>query len=244
MGTSEGAKKGWTEESRQKRSEAMKRRWQDPAYRAKREALEADPASKSRRKAAAVEANARPEKRHRHSEAMKAKWAEDAEFRARHSASLKKLMEDQAQRLARSESMKQAWAELRGNLSNSAAALRDESRTGVGRERRRNIMAIRAAQGPVTPQEHLIALLLNDIEVPYFLHKVIGPREHDVVIPSLNVIIEVDGSNHSSDEAQEKDAERDMLMFDEGYVTLRVSHSSLVTGEFIPFIMDALEKLA
>lgn len=81
-GTSEGARKGQTPESRAKKREAMLRKWADPQYRAQREAIARSPEVNEKRSASLKAAWARdPERRERQAEVLRNLW-NDAQFQA------------------------------------------------------------------------------------------------------------------------------------------------------------------
>ena len=109
-----------------------------------------------------------------------------------------------------------------------------------GREQRRQVFARRAAAAPVTPYEHVICLVLNELEVPYFTHKVNEGKEMDVYVPSLRLDIEVDGGNHVG-KGSLRDEERDAFLKERGYTVLRLSHGAIMNGSFVAMLREALE---
>lgn len=239
MGTSEGARKGHTPESDARRRAAMIARWQDPEYRAKRAALEATPEMKQARSSAMQVANNRPDKRQRHSEFMKNKFATDEDYRAAQKAWIQRAAEDPVVQEARSEAMKRAWLENRDLFVNSLKATLEAARSPEGRERQKSVFARRAAAAPTTPYEHVICLVLNELEIPYFVHKVNEGREMDIYVPTWKLDIEVDGVNHVGKGAT-RDKERDAFLEERGYTTLRLRHSEIVSGSFVRRLQEAL----
>lgn len=240
MGTSEGARKGHTPESDAKRREAMRRKWADPEYRAKRAALEQTPEMKAARSNAMRVTNNDPEKRAHHSAVMKKKFASDEEYREKHAEGLRKSWQNTANAELRAEIMRQAWIDNPDAFEGSLQALRDEARSETGRERRRNLSALRAATNPVTPHEHAVALVLNELELPYFLHKVLEGKEMDIYIPSHCLDIEIDGSNHTG-KGREQDTARDAYLKARGYDVLRLRHGMIDNGSFISKLQDILK---
>jgi very-short-patch-repair endonuclease len=244
VGTSEGAKKGATEEARQKRREAMQRKWQDPEYRAKRAALEATPEMKAARSAGAQVANSDPERRQRHSEIMQQKFAEDAEFRERQSAGMRRVnRDDPTINQARSESMKRAWKENPEAFINSVEAVRAESRSPSGRRRRQQFGIKLAARNAITAYEMEVIHTLNQLNVCYQVHYETDYWELDIRIPSLNLEIEVDGPEHNTPARQQKDRRRDAALKHDGYKILRITHKEIDNGTFLPKLQQALGLL-
>lgn len=171
---------------------------------------------------------------------MREKFATDEEFRERHSSGLRRLMEDPAQRKSRSDSMLRAWQESPELFEGSLRAFQEESHSEDDRARRRKIGARRAAASPLTPYEHAVVLVLNELETPYFIHKVIDVNEFDIIVPSHKLNIEVDGSNHVGEAGRSKDAARDILTSEKGYTVLRLPHSEIKSGVFIAKLREAL----
>lgn len=240
MGTSEGARKGWTEESRRKRAEAMRRKWEDPEYRARRAAKEQDPQTKANRSAGSARANADPEKRRKHSERMTEKWATDAEFRDRQAAGLRKAAEDPEYRRKRSESMKQAWLQNPQAFINSLRATLTDARSEEGRERRKkNMLKVAAANLP-TDYELAVAYVLNEFDEWYNIHAIREDHEMDIYVPAHKLDIEVDGANHTTATGLSKDQERDKLLRERGYRVLRLRHREIDDGTYIEKIAEAL----
>jgi Protein of unknown function (DUF559) len=235
----EAARQMATPEVRDKRRRAMQRKWDDPEYRAKREALEATPEMKQARAAAMQETNNRPEKRQRHSEFMKDRYATDEEFREAQQALIQRNADDPAVKLARSEAMKRAWTENPELFVNSLRATLEAAQSPEGREQRRQVFARRAAAAPVTPYEHVICLVLNEFEIPYFAHKVNEGKEMDVYVPSRRLDIEVDGGNHVGKGAV-RDEERDAFLRERGYIVLRLKHGEIMSGSFVRRLQEAL----
>jgi hypothetical protein len=237
---SEAARKSHSPESDQKRRESMQRKWQDPEYQARRAETEANPEVKARRVAAAKEMNNRASRRVLQSEIMRSKFANDPEFRERHAAAMRAAAASPEYHDVRSDSMRLAWAEMRGNLANSVTALQEESRTASGRARRKLINAYRAAENPASPQEFGVALVLNQLDIQYFIHKVISTgRELDIAVPSFMINFEVDGSNHGPN-AEDHDKKRDEEVAAAGYSIVRIPHRDFKTTAYITKICNAL----
>lgn len=240
MGTSEGARKGWTDESRAKRAEAMRRKWADPEYRARRAKKEADPETKSRRSEAAIKSNSDPLKRLKQSQTMLEKWRTDDAFRDRQSAGLRRLMEDPTQRQSRSESVKRAWKEDRSRFTRSLEALQKSWDNENWRARRASAMLKILSDSPVTENEKIVGMALTALGVPFTVHDVSVSRELDIYIPSLGINIEVDGCNHLGDSSRSRDKERDEYIRSMGIEVVRISHQSIRDGSFIAKLADTL----
>lgn len=238
---SESARRSHTPESDAKRSASIRAALAMPESQARRAVTEALPETKARRSAAAVEINNRPGRRERQAELMRSKFASDPDFRARHSAALIEIFKDPLAHTTRSLSMQLAWLKNHGKLANSANALWQESRSASGRARRQNIAARRAARNPITPQEWMVAEALNELEVPYLIHKVIGGCEVDLYVPSLRLHIEVDGGNHVGEENEARDAVRDARHVTAGYRILRIPHVDFKTMMYITKLRQALD---
>jgi hypothetical protein len=222
----------------------MQRKWQDPEYRAKRMALEATPEMKAIRSTAAQETNNRPEKRQRHSKVMQQKFAEDSDFKERHSAGLRRSLEDPAQRQSRSEGMKRAWIKNPEAFVNSVKAFQEESRSPAGRRRRQQFGIKLAAKNAITAYEMEVISALNQLDVCYQVHYETEYWELDIRIPWLNLEIEVDGPEHNMPAHRQKDCRRDAALKKyDGYKILRIKHSEIDDGTFLIRLRQALNLL-
>lgn len=250
MGTSEGARKGWTPESRAKRAEAMRRKWRDPEYRAKRAAKEQDPQTKANRSASAVRANSDPGRRHQQSERMKQKFAEP-DFRERHAAGMRQAYADNPEiNERRAASMRRAWAEAPERFEGSLEAVRTDAASEEGKRRRsetlrqqwahderlpQNLHDIRAQRLP-TGLELAVAEALNERDISYMLRYHVKRWELDVFIPSLMLDVEADGAYWHDDDIwpgrADFDARRDAALTELGYTVLRLTEDEITAQDW------------
>jgi hypothetical protein len=85
----------------------------------------------------------------------------------------------------------------------------------------------------LTGIEAEVLIALNQLEIPYFVHKNAGPFCVDIMVPSFNLIIECDGFwYHSKPEEKHRDAERDKQLTISGYNVLRLSEAEIKDGSF------------
>jgi hypothetical protein len=197
-------------ESDAKRSEAMKRRWADPEYKAR--LSEADkasrtPESNARRsethkelwedpeyRARRAETEAQPEVKERRSAAAKAKHAEP-EFKERHR-----------------EGLRRAWEEHPEAFSGSLD----------------HILA-----GPVNDLEVAVLTALAGRDVAFMVHKRLDRYEADIYVPELRLDIECDGTYwHSRPGRASRDAKRDARLGELGYNVLRLTETEITTGDW------------
>jgi very-short-patch-repair endonuclease len=69
---------------------------------------------------------------------------------------------------------------------------------------------------------------LNDLGLPYLFRKEIDGYVVDLLVPSLNLIVEVDGDYwHSRPEDTGRDSGRDSHMLALGYQTVRITETDL-----------------
>jgi very-short-patch-repair endonuclease len=210
VGASEGARKGWSEESRRKRSEAMKRRWADPEYRAR--LSEADrasrtPESNARRsdthrklwqdpefRARRAETEARPEVKARRSEAAKAKHA-DPVFKEKHR-----------------ESLRRSWKEKPELHQKNLDAL--------------------LAHVPVSDAEIAVLRALTTRGISCAVHKRLGRYKADVYIDDLMLDVEADQPWHTAPSRQAHDARRDAWLTAQGVTVLRLTEAEITAGDW------------
>ena len=89
----------------------------------------------------------------------------------------------------------------------------------------------------MTRQEYrLYSRFLSSLPVTVCRQKVIGNYIVDFLIPSANLIIEVDGSQHYSPQGMESDAKRDAGLRSEGYEILRYSNADVMQN--LPGVAD------
>ncbi len=237
---SEAAKKSHTPGSDAQRRKSMQRKWETLEYQEKRAELEQTPEMKAARSEAMKVANNDPEKRREQSEYMKDRFATDEEYKAKQKEWTQRAADDQDIKEARSEAMKRAWLENPELFVNSLKATLEAVRSPEGRERQRWAYARRAAAAPTTPFEHAVCLILNEMKVPYFVHKVIEGKEADIYVPSHKLDIEVDGVNHVGKGAVH-DQKRDKFLQGKGHNVLRLKHGSITNGSFITRLQEALK---
>jgi very-short-patch-repair endonuclease len=218
----------------------MRRKWRDPEYQAKRAALEQTPEMKAARSNAMQVTNNDPEKRRQHSEYMKNRFETDEDYRAKQKEWIQQAADDPAVKEARSEAMKRAWLENPELFANSLTALAEDAASTGGRLRRQDVFARRAAAAPTTPHEHAVCLALNELGVPYFVHKIIDGKEADIYVPSHKLDIEVDGSSHYGQGAL-RDQKRDDYLRNKGHNVLRVKNSSVKNDSFISKLQAILK---
>jgi very-short-patch-repair endonuclease len=60
--------------------------------------------------------------------------------------------------------------------------------------------------------------------IPYRFQHPITPYFADYAFPTLGLILEIDGSSHSSEAAKAKDAERDARLLKRGWRVVRVTN--------------------
>jgi very-short-patch-repair endonuclease len=210
MGSSEGAKKGWTEESRRKRSEAMKRRWADPEYRAR--LSEADKASRT------------PESNAKRSATQKKLW-ENPEFRAQHaeteakpevkarrSAAAKALHADPEFKERHRESLRRSWEENPGSRQKSLDAL--------------------LAKVPITAAEVTVLQALTARGLACTVHKRLGRYEADVYVESLKLDVEADQHWHTAPSRKAHDAKRDAILAAQKITVIRLTEEEITAGDW------------
>jgi hypothetical protein len=257
MGTSEGARKGHTPESDAKRRAAMKARWENPEYRAKRAALEKTPEMKAARSAAMQIANNDPEKRQQHSEYMKNRFASDEEYRVKQREWIQRAADDPFIKKARSLAMKQAWKETPELFKGSIEAILRVTQTPEFRLAKSKILKQLWDEGkikapttlgrgkPPTSLEIIVAAEVAKHGVVYLTRFSAGRYELDIFVPEFNLDIEADGEYWHSDEffpgRSEHDARRDAALQAEGYTVLRLSEKEIKDGSFITKLQEALK---
>ena len=95
----------------------------------------------------------------------------------------------------------------------------------------------------MTPQERKLWYhFLKDLPFPVKRQKIIGSYIADFYIPSGKLVIELDGSQHYTEEGKEYDSERDQYMHSLGITVLRYSNSDL-TGNFAGVCENILAHL-
>lgn len=75
-----------------------------------------------------------------------------------------------------------------------------------------------------TKPELALEPVLASLGHPYRFQHILSPYICDFALPTLGLILEVDGSSHASPEAQAKDAARDAALAKRGWRTVRVSN--------------------
>lgn len=212
-------------------SAASKARWEDPERRAawseyqkttwteeRRDAqrrhavrIAQDPAVRAKRAEASTVRWASAEARRANSERMKRLWA-DPDYRAK----VERASRDPESRRARSEAARRQWE-----------SMTPDERTERVRKMRR---AFKGGH-KLTRIEAEVLAELNKRWLPYFSHMPIGDYAADILVPSLNLVIECDGAWFH---AQRKDADeaRDAAILELGYVTLRLSEAEITSKDW------------
>lgn len=211
---SEAARRSHTPESDQKRSKSMRLVWDDEEFRDRRATTESQPETKAKRSAASSESNNRPGRREHQSKIMQQKFAEDEDFRERHSAGIRQSnIDDPSRNEARSESMKRAWVEQPEAFINSRTWMSGEPTTiemAIADElTRRGILF----EGPRT-----------EIEGCWY--------ELDILVPHLKLNIEADGTYWHNEKffpwRKAHDDRRDAFLTGKlGYRVLRLSEDEI-----------------
>lgn len=75
-----------------------------------------------------------------------------------------------------------------------------------------------------TKPEIALEPVLASLGHPYRFQHILSPYICDFALPTLGIILEVDGASHASPEAQAKDAVRDAALAKRGWRTVRVSN--------------------
>jgi very-short-patch-repair endonuclease len=200
-----------TPESDAKRSEAMKRRWADPEYRAR--LSEADKASRT------PESNARRSETHKEIwqdpeyRARRAETEARPETKARRSAAAKAMHANPENKERHRKALQSAWADPSpGQLASLDALL-----TGA----------------PVSPLEARVIAVLIARQVSFVVHKTIGRYQADLYIPELNLDIECDGRYwHNHPDRMKHDAKRDAWLTSNGHKVLRLTQAEITAGDF------------
>jgi very-short-patch-repair endonuclease len=262
MGTSEGVKKGWTDESRQKRSEAMKLKWQDPEYRAAHHAArhgtgpkKTDEQKKQREEDAARRPGKNkwlPEKREAFSQRQRERGISET-TRARISAAGKRRWALPGAGTAQSEKLKSWYAKpenLQSHIESmrkpstraktSAAAKRDWAKLTPEERRLRTAKMRNKIKGGhhITVIEAAVVMTLNELGVWYQLHQIVDGYTADILCYP-NIIIECDGGWYH-DQRRDTDEIRDTNLLNAGYQTIRLSASSIGDESYIPVLRQAL----
>lgn len=152
-----------------------------------------------------------PEGRAANSERMKRLWA-NPEYRAKYLAAIA----DEDRRLRLSEQAKAQWA-----------ALTPE----VRKERMRSMRRVFKGGHKLTQIEAMVMMALNDRELPYLVHKPIDGYVADILVPSLNLVVECDGAWHHP-QRREADAERDAVIKELGFETLRLTEDEIKAADW------------
>ena len=204
---SEGGKASWTSERRAEWAERQREEFWTPERRAEQAQRMADSAATPEGRQMRVDAGKNqwtPEKRQLRSEEMLGKWA-DPEYR---------------------ESM----AEPMGAMNRAAVqTFRERWARMTPGERDAHIKRMRTGfKGGhwLTKIEAAVLIALNDRDIPYFTHKYVDGYVADVLVPSLNLIIECDGEYYHS-RRNGHDEARDAAMAQLGYETLRLPEAEI-----------------
>ncbi len=92
-------------------------------------------------------------------------------------------------------------------------------------------------------ERHLWYDFLKGLSVPVKRQKVIGPYIVDFCIPSANLIIELDGSQHFEESGLQADQIRDAYFYQWGYTILRYSNAD-VNYHFRDVCEDILRRIS
>lgn len=247
MGTSDGARKGWTEESRAKRAAAMKAKWADPEFREKQarirrgeeskaQPVEVDRPSKNKwtedkRKAFSERMKVRaqnPEVREKLSKAAQARWDKpEAKERA---SKIQKDRHADPEVKARHVAAK-ASPETRAKIAQKTreywASLPVEEKNQRMRDLRRRFKG----GYRLTAIEAAVMLELNARGLFYQVHAQVDNYTADLLVHTPRLIIECDGAWHH-DQRRDTDEVRDARLLELGYPTLRLSEAEIKTKDW------------
>lgn len=164
------------------------------------------PETRAARSAGAKRAWEDPEKRSQFSETMRQRW-ENPEYRAKQVAT----MADPESRRRRSDAAKARWA-----------LVPPEERKLRLRKMRRQLKG----GYRLTKIEAAVMTALNERGLPYFVHYPVDGYVADLLVPSLNLVIECDGAYYH-ERRNGTDEIRDAALLALGYETLRLSESEI-----------------
>lgn len=214
----------------ERRTRAANAAWADPERRsewARRQRQEFwTPERRAEQAERARDRSADPAIRAAISAASKTRWADPA-FRDRESRRRREAFQDPEYRERFRAAMRKP--ETRQRLSDAAKALW-AAMPPEERERRRTSMSHgrRTVKGGhlITRLEAAVMTALNDRDLAYFVHKHVGGFFADLLVPSLNLIIECDGAYYHG-LRPDTDAARDAAMLTLGYETLRLTEAEI-----------------
>ena len=211
MGTSEGARKGWANGSREDRIAAQKAAWtpeKRAAFSEKMKALARDPTAREAKKKASQTRWDKPGAKERASEVLKETLA-DPEVKARRKAT----EASEETRARRSEAARKQWASLPVEEKNRR--MRELRKRFKGGHR---LTAIEAA----------VMLELNERGLFYRVHAQVDNYTADLLVHTPRLIIECDGAWHH-EQRRDTDTVRDARLLELGYPTLRLSEAEILT---------------
>ena len=245
-----GQAKRWADpKAHEAASEVMRERWQDPEY--QEHMRETREEMSERLSAAAKAKWDKPGARERHGEKMAAAWTperreaqaermrrrvDNPEDRERLRQTVVNRWQQPGQREHMARAMEAVWSDPEYREARVA-----EARTPERREVSR--VGARAKWDRMTPEqqqaemqrlhatvsggthvngfEARVAMILNDLELPYLFHKAIGMYVADFYLPHAKAAIECDGRYWHADK-KEHDATRDAWLTANGYRVIRV----------------------
>lgn len=162
-----------------------------------------------------------PEAAQRQSAKMKAIWESEE-----HRAKMRERMNSPETKAKSSKAIREQWAAMSADEKN---------------ERMRHMRKAFKGGHKLTKIESLTMTALNDRELPYLAHKVIGAYNVDFIVPSLSLIIECDGSYHHA-QRPDHDEKRDKFFADNGYATVRLSDKEIESNNW-ERLDDAINKI-
>lgn len=180
------------------------------------------PEARAARSAAAKRQWKNPEAHTRHSEAMRQRWADPA-----YQAHMVEYAARPEVREARSRAARERWA-----------AMSPEQR----KTRLKTMRATFKGGYRLTKLEAAVMVALNERDLPYLVHKPIDGYVADILVPSLNLVIECDGTYHH-DRRDGTDEVRDSDLLALGYHTLRLSEPE-ITGKAWDRLDEAVARLS
>lgn len=97
-------------------------------------------------------------------------------------------------------------------------------------DRRVNTLAKNMRRRMTKYEYRLYAGFLSQLPVTVCRQKIIGSYIVDFLIPSANLVIEVDGSQHYEEKTKVMDAERDQWLSSQGYIVARYTNNDIYTN--------------